>query len=143
MAKDPKAKLQIIASTKVQQILIALLFISMSFLGFSSGQGTGSQISKELSNMFGGDSELFQYIISALELACGLFLGAQFFVKAIPAKFVKLSLTVILVFWVVLIVILDILTVDFGGFDGSGWFVWIEQIVLHLIVLASILQIQN
>ena len=63
--------------------------------------------------------------------------------KGIPAKFGKLALTIILVFWLALIVILDILTIDFGGFRGSDWFSWIEQVVLHLIVLASIVQLQK
>ena len=49
----------------------------------------------------------------------------------------------VLVIWIALIVILDILTIDFGRFDGSEWFVWIEQVVLHLIVLASIVRIQK
>jgi hypothetical protein len=63
--------------------------------------------------------------------------------NGVADKFGKLALTIILVFWLVLIVILDILTIDFGGFHGSDWFSWIEQVVLHLIVLASIVQLQK
>lgn len=143
MAKDPKASLQIVASKKVMQMLIALLFVAMGILGFASGSGLGNKISRELSNMFGGDNELMLYLISTLELVCGLFLGAQLVVKGIPDKFAKLALTGILIFWLALIVILDILTIDFGGLKGADWFSWIEQVVLHLIVLAGIVQIQN
>lgn len=143
MAKDPKASLQIVASKKAMQMLIALLFIAMGILGFSSGRGLGNQVSRELSNMFGGDNELLLYLISTLELLCGLFLGAQLLMKGIPDKFVKLAHMAILIFWLALIVILDVLTIDFGNISGSEWFSWIEQVVLHLIVLAGIVQIQN
>ncbi len=143
MAKNPKNVLQVIASTKVQQGLIALLFIAMGIIGFSSGKGLGNDISREISNMFGGDSEFLLYIVSTLELICGIFLGAQLIVKMIPSSFVTLALTVIMIFWAVLIIILDVLTIDFGNFDGSEWFTWIEQTALHLIVLASIIRIQD
>ncbi len=66
MAKDPKASLQVVASKNVMQILIALLFVAMGIIGFTSGRGLGSQISRELSNMFGGDNELLLYVISTL-----------------------------------------------------------------------------
>ncbi len=143
MAKDTRAVLDSVASKKVQQLLIALLFISMGIIGFSSGRGTGSEISRELSNMFGGDSELLLYLVSTLELVAGIFLAAHVFMKSIPDKFVKLSMTVIMFFWLALIIILDVLTIDFGRFDGSEWITWIEQTVLHLIVLSSIMQIQK
>jgi hypothetical protein len=143
MAKDPKASLEVLTSTKIQQLLIALLFIAMGMMGFASASGDGSQLSREISRMFGGDRELLLYIISVIELLCGIFLIAQFFLKGIPDKVGKLALTIILVFWLALIVILDILTIDFGGFRGADWFSWIEQVVLHLIVLASIVQLQS
>ena len=51
-------------------------------------------------------------------------------------------LDVLEVFWVALIIIFDLLTIDFGRISGSEWFTWIEQVVLHLIVLSGIVQIQ-
>ena len=142
MAKDPKASLQVVASKNVMQILIALLFVAMGIIGFTSGRGLGSQISRELSNMFGGDNELLLYVISTLQLISGLFLGARQFSKLIPDKIAKLAYLAILIFWVALIVILDFLTIDFGRISGAEWFTWIEQVVLHLIVLSGIVQIQ-
>lgn len=144
MAKNPASSLTVVASKKVLQLLIGLLFLAMGIIGFSSGRGPGSQIAKELNSMIGGkDNEILLYILSALELVCGLFLAAQMVVKAIPEKLAKLAKVVILIFWLVLIVILDILTVNFGSFKGVDWFVWIEQVMLHLIVLSAMAQIQN
>ncbi|MGH0051901.1 MAG: hypothetical protein ACQ5SW_00740 [Sphaerochaetaceae bacterium] len=143
MAKNSKTNLTLLTTGKVQQLLIALLFIAMGMLGFVSASGAGTELSRELSNMFGGDRELLLYSISSLELICGIFLVIQYFMKGIPGKFGKLALTIILIFWIALIVILDVLTIDFGGFRGADWFSWIEQVVLHLIVLASIVQLQK
>ncbi len=143
MAKDLRSSFKGLASKKVIQILIALLFIAMGLIGFSSNRSMGGQLSRELSNMFGGDSELLLYIISAVQLLCGLFLAAQLFMPSIPTNFVKAALLAIWIIWLAMIVILDILTIDFGRFRGADWFVWIEQTVLHLIVLACIMQIQE
>ena len=143
MPKDPRVTFQVIASKKALQLFIALLFISMGIVGFSSSSSTGGQLSRELSSMFGGDRELFLYIISTVQLVCGLFLGVQLFSKIIPQKIAKIAHLAIWVIWLALIVILDILTVNFNRFSGADWFVWIEQIMLHLIVLAGIMQIQS
>lgn len=143
MAKNPKESLKILASTKVLQLLIAILFLAMGMLGFATGSGTGGQLSRELSNMFGGDREILLYTLSTIELVCGLVLAATLFVPSIPPKFVKISMTAIWIIWIALIVILDVLTIDFGRFDGSEWLAWIEQVALHLIVLAAIITIEN
>jgi hypothetical protein len=143
MATQPKNSLKALASVQTLQLLVALLFLSMGIVGFTTGGGATGRLSSEISGMFGGDSELLAIVLSTVELLCGLFLGANLFVGAIPQKFSKIAMGAVLVIWIALIVILDILTIDFGRFDGSEWFVWIEQVVLHLIVLASIVRIQK
>lgn len=143
MAKNVKGSLQVLASAKALQLLIAVLFLSMGFVGFASGSGSAGDLSRELSQMFGGDREILLYIISAVELVCGIVLGATLFVSSIPKNFVTISMTAIWIIWLALIVILDVLTIDFSRLDGAQWFSWIEQVVLHLIVLASIMQIQK
>lgn len=143
MPKDPRVTFQVIASKKALQLFIALLFICMGIIGFSTSRSTGGQLSRELSNMFGGDSELLLYAISTVQLVSGLFLGIQLFSTVIPQKVAKIAHLAIWIIWLALIVILDVLTVNFGRFSGADWFVWIEQIVLHLIVLAGIMQIQS
>jgi hypothetical protein len=143
MAKESNTTFIFMASKKLQQLLIALLFIAMGIMGFASSSGTTSLLSREFSSLFGGDRELVLYLISSLVLFFGIFLVAQLFVSKIPVKFTNISLKVIFVFWIALIVILDVMTVNFSGFRGSDWFAWIEQVVLHLIVLISIAQIQK
>lgn len=143
MGKDSRSLLMAAASKKGQQVLIAVLFIAMGIMGFSSGEGSGARFAQEIASMTGADSELMLYIVSTLELICGIAIAAQLFVKGIPVKVSKTALAVVLVFWLAMIIILDLLTIDLGSFDGSDWFIWIEAVVLHLIVLASILQIQE
>ena len=143
MVQDPRQKLQVLASKKALQVLIALLFISMGIIGFTSSGSFGGQLSRELSGMLGADNEILLYVLSTVELVSGLFLGVQLFFPVFPKKVVKGAHLAIWILWLALIVILDILTIDFGRFDGAEWFTWIEQIVLHLIVLAGIMQIQD
>ena len=112
MAKNVKGSLQVLASAKALQLLIAVLFLSMGFVGFASGSGSAGDLSRELSQMFGGDREILLYIISAVELVCGIVLGATLFVSSIPQKFVTISMTAIWIIWLALIVILDVLTID-------------------------------
>jgi len=143
MVQDPRQKLQVLASKKALQVLIALLFISMGIIGFTSSGSFGWQLSRELSGMLGADNEILLYVLSTVELVSGLFLGVQLFFPVFPKNVVKGAHLAIWILWLALIVILDILTIDFGRFDGAEWFTWIEQIVLHLIVLAGIMQIQD
>ena len=135
---------QSLASKKALQILIAILFISMGIVGFSTGKGWGHEIANEVSKLLGkGDQEVLVYIISTVQLLCGIVLLATMFVSTIPANFTKIAMMAVWIIWLVIIVLTDILRVDFGNLDGSEWFVWIQQIVLHLIVFAGILQIQE
>ena len=139
-----KVSVDSLASKKFLQILIALLFICMGIIGFSSGKSLGAKLSNELSSLFGnGDQELLLYIISTVELVSGLFLGAALFVPAIPKNIVKTAMMVIMIVWMVIIVLMDIITVKYSSLEGVEWFVWIEQLALHLIVLAGILQIRE
>lgn len=136
--------LKMVASPRVVQVLIGLLFISMGIIGFSTNQGLSGDFAKELGGLFGnGNSELVRSGISTLLLACGLILLSALFVRGIPVKFVLISKIVVLSIWLVLIIVLDLLAVSFGNMDTIDWCMWIEQIVLHLIVLVSIITMRE
>ena len=51
------------------------------------------------------------------------------FSKLVPEKCVKITYLAILILWITLIVILDMLTTDFGGIRGAVKFTWIDQVV--------------
>jgi hypothetical protein len=125
--------------TQVLQFLIGLLFICMGIIGFSTNKGLGADFSRELSKAFGSDRELLMLAIATVELLCGIFLVAALFVKAIPSKVTKVATIAVMVLWLAIIVVLDVVAVDFGRMEGLTWFVWLETLVLHLIIFVGIL----
>ncbi len=142
MAKNYSLKM--FTSPRIVQILVGLLFIAMGLIGFSTSGGLSGDFAGELAGIFnGGDSELIRNGVSAILLVCGLVILAALWVKGIPVKLISVAQIAILIIWVALIVVLDFLTINFGNLDGSQWFVWIEQIVLHLIVLVSIVMVRE
>jgi len=136
--------LKMFTSPRIVQMLIGLLFITMGLIGFSSNRGLSGDFAGELSRILdSGDSELIRNGVSAILLVCGLLLLSSLWVKGIPAKFISVAKICILVIWLALIVVLDLLSVNFGSLDGAQWFVWIEQVVIHFIVLVSIVMIRE
>jgi len=131
-----------IGITRLLQILIAVLFICMGIIGFSTSRGLGDDLSRGISKVFGGgDRELLTYIISTVELLCGIVLGATLFVKALPSNITTLAMNVVWIVWLAIIVLLDVISVGFNNLEGIEWLIWLQEIVLHLIVLAGILQV--
>ncbi len=137
MAKQ-KVSLKAFDLTQVLQFLIGLLFICMGIIGFSSSKGLGADLTRELSKAFGNDRELLMYAIATVELICGIFLVAALFVKAIPSKVTKVAMMGVMVLWIAIIVVLDVVSVDFSRMEGLKWFLWLETLVLHLIILVGI-----
>ncbi len=136
--------LDTLTSPRVVQVLIGILFITMGFIGFSTRGSLSEDFAREIAGLFrSGDSELIRSIVSAILLLSGLILLSSLFVNGIPVKFVTVSKIAILIIWLALIVVLDVLIVNFGSFNGNEWFVWIEQVVIHLIVLVSIMNIRE
>lgn len=136
--------LKIFTSPRLVQMLVGLLFITMGFIGFSSSRGLSGDFAGELAGIFGGGSrELIRNIVSAILLVGGLVLLTSLWVKGFPSQFVSTAKVAILIIWLALIVVLDLLTVNFRSLNGALWFVWIEQIVVHLIVLVSIVTIRE
>jgi hypothetical protein len=143
MAKE-KFSLKMFTSPRIVQVLVGLLFITMGLIGFSSSSGLSGDFAGELAGMFDiGDKELVKNGVSAILLVCGIVLLASLWVKGISAKFISVAQISILIIWLALIIVLDFLAINFGSFDGAQWFVWIEQIVIHLIVLVSIVMVRE
>lgn len=136
--------LKTFTSPRIVQMLVSLLFISMGLIGFSTRGGLSGDFSTELSRLFGGgNDELIRNGVSAILLVSGLILFSALFVKGIPAKLISTAKIGILIIWLALILVLDVLVVNFSSFDASSWFVWVEQVVIHLIVLVNIALIRE
>jgi len=123
----------------VLQLLIGILFICMGIVGFSYSKGLGAELTREISRQFGSDRELLSYLISTVELVCGLFLVLALGVKAIPARFTKIAMVVVWILWIAIIVVLDVFAVSFDRLSGLDWILWAQELSLHLIVLIGII----
>ncbi|MGM0432100.1 MAG: hypothetical protein ACQEQU_05245, partial [Spirochaetota bacterium] len=123
MAKKNNS-LKVFASQRVLQILIGLLFVTMGIIGFSTSRSLGGDFAGEFAGIFGGDRELLRNIVSVILLVCGLVLVVSIWIKGLSAKIVSVAKIATLVIWLILIVVLDILSVNFGRMDGTEWFVW-------------------
>ena len=82
------------------QLFISLLFICMGIIGFVSNKGLDAELSREISHTFGNDQELLVYVLSTVELLCGIVLGTTLFVKAIPDSIIKIAMNGVWVVWV-------------------------------------------
>ncbi len=143
MAKN-NYSLKMFTSSKIVQMLVGVLFITMGLIGFSTSNGVSGDFAGEIASFFNsGESDLIRSGISAILLVSGLIILASMWVKGIPPKFISIAQIAILIIWLALIIILDVLTVNFGSLDGTQWFLWLEQIVTHLIILVSIVIVRE
>lgn len=136
--------LNMFTSLRTVQMLVSLLFITMGLIGFSTSRGLSGDFAGELARILGGGNrDLIRNIVSVILLVGGLVLLTSLWIKGFPAKFISVAKIGAIITWLVLIVILDLLAVNFNNFNGVQWFVWIEQVVIHLIVFVSIVMIRK
>ena len=81
-------------------------------------------------------------VLGVLLLLCGVLLIVPSFLKGINKTYVKISMIAILVVWVLTIVITDFVN-GLGGVNGDEWIYWIEQLVTHLLILASVWKVSS
>lgn len=136
--------LNMFTSLRSVQMLVSLLFITMGLIGFSTNRGLSGDFAGELARILGGGNrDLIRNIVSVILLVGGLVLLTSLWIKGFPAKFISVAKIGVIITWLILIVTLDLLAVNFNNLNGVQWFVWIEQVVIHLIVFVSIVMIRK
>ena len=136
--------LNMFTSLRTVQMLVSLLFITMGLIGFSTNRGLSGDFAGELARILGGGNrDLIRNIVSVILLVGGLVLLTSLWIKGFPAKFISVAKIGVIITWLILIVTLDLLAVNFNNLNGVQWFVWIEQVVIHLIVFVSIVMIRK
>ncbi|MBO8442981.1 MAG: hypothetical protein IAC42_04405 [Spirochaetes bacterium] len=134
-----KAKTSLIKDTKFNgdlllRVLVGLLFICIGIEGLMGDTSNG--LFRAL------DNEVLEIILGVLLLLCGVLLIVPSFLKGINKTYVKISMIAILVVWVLTIVITDFVN-GLGGVNGDEWIYWIEQLVTHLLILASVWKVSS
>ena len=116
----------------ILKILVGILFVVIGIEGI--GDFGGNVLFDEL------DSDVLEIVVGVVLLVAGLLLIVPSFVAGIKASFVKISTLVVLVAWVIYIVLVDFVY-GLGGVDGDEWFLWIENLVYHLLILYCVYRV--
>lgn len=113
------------------KVLVGILFVVIGIQGI--GEFGGNALYDEL------DSEM-EIIVGVVLLVAGLLLIVPAFIGGIKQDFVRISTLVVLVAWVLFIILSDFVY-GFSRFDGERWILWIEDFVMHLLILACIMRV--
>lgn len=116
----------------ILKILVGILFVVIGIEGI--GDFGGNVLFDEL------DSDVLEIVVGVVLLVAGLLLIVPSFVAGIKASFVKISTLVVLAAWVIYIVLADFVY-GLGGVDGDEWFLWIENLVYHLLILYCVYRV--
>ena len=115
----------------ILKILVGILFVVIGIQGIA-GFG-GNAIYDEL-------DEAFEIIVGVVLLVSGLLLIVPSFIGGIKASFVKISTLVVLVAWIIFIILEDFVY-GMSGLNGDEWFLWLEDLVYHLLILYCIYRV--
>lgn len=113
------------------KVLVGILFVVIGIQGI--GEFGGNALYDEL------DSEM-EIIVGIVLLVAGLLLIVPAFIGGIKQDFVRISTLVVLAAWVLFIILSDFVY-GFSRFDGERWILWIEDFVMHLLILACIMRV--
>ena len=106
----------------ILKILVGILFVVIGIEGIAD---------------FGGNAiydeiyQTFDIIVGVVLLVAGLLL---------IASFTKVSTRVVLVAWIIFIILEDFIY-GLGGLNGDEWFLWLEDLVYHLLILYCIYRV--
>ena len=115
----------------ILKILVGILFVVIGIQGIA-GFG-GNAIYDEL-------DEAFEIIVGVVLLVAGLLLIVPSFIGGIKASFVKISTLVVLVAWIIFIILEDFVY-GMSGLNGDEWFLWLADLVYHLLILYCIYRV--
>lgn len=115
----------------ILRILVGLLFVIIGIEGMADFGGNA--LYREL-------DDVFDIIVGAVLLVAGLLLIVPLFISGIKASFTKTATLVVLVAWVIYIVLADFMY-GLRGDDGTEWFEWLEVLIYHLLILASVYKV--
>lgn len=126
------------ATTKVNgdfilKILVGILFVVIGIEGIADFGGNA---------LYDELDQTFDIIVGVVLLVAGLLLIVPSFIGGIKASFVKVSTLVVLIAWIIFIVLEDFVY-GLGGLNGDEWFLWLEDLIYHLLILYCIYRVAS
>ncbi len=115
----------------ILKILVGILFVVIGIEGIADFGGNA--IYDEL-------DEPFSIIVGVVLLVAGLLLIVPSFIGGIKGSFIKISTLVVLVAWIIFIILEDFIY-GLSGLNGDEWFLWLEGLIYHLLILYCIYRV--
>lgn len=133
MAKTPSMGKNVRFSTDLLlRILIGLLFICIGI------QGVMGESSNQLFRAL--DNEVLEVLLGIVMILSGLLLIVPMFIKGINESYVKISMIIVLIVWLVTIFLSDFYY-GFSHTRGAEWFRWLENFIYHLLILSCVYKV--
>ncbi len=126
-------------------ILQLAVGIMLAVAGIWALQGGGDAASAAIKGIFAGNvKNILVIVFAVIEIISGILLIVGLFVPNSMASFNKILLLIIMIVWIVAIVLIDFLGSS-GIFNGGAknFLSWLYQFANHLIVLGSLIVLQN
>ena len=115
----------------ILKILVGILFVVIGIEGIADFGGNA---------LYDELDQTFDIIVGVVLLVAGLLLIVPSFIGGIKASFIKVSTLVVLVAWIIFIVLEDFVY-GLGGLNGDEWFLWLENLVYHLLILSCVYKV--
>src|SRR5574344_675495 len=121
------------------QIALAVYFIVTGLCMLGVGSSIKSyQTGAAVCSVFTGDMANFvNVVLGILILACGVILVIKFFWN--PGKLDNLLMLITLIVWIIVAVITDLFSSDYGIFKGTvKWLAWFLDVAKNLLIIGGL-----
>jgi len=125
------------SSAFVLRLVISLLYISIGLQGLISRGGRSG-----IGALYGAFSDDVGILVAIIVMLGGIVMLLPLFTRKLSPVFVKAGSIAVLVIWIAVIFFAD-LAPGFRGFHTEQWVFWLEELMLHLIVLIATLEVSK
>ena len=117
----------------ILKLLVGILFVVIGIEGIANFGGN---------DLYQKLDEALRIIVGVVILVAGLLMIVPSFIGGIKKSLVKVSTLIALIAWIVYIVLADFVY-GLRGVDGKEWFLWIENLVYHLLILYCVYRVAS
>ena len=117
----------------ILKLLVGILFVVIGIEGIANFGGN---------DLYQKLDEALRIIVGVVLLVAGLLMIVPSFIGGIKKSFVKVSTLIALVAWLIYIVLADFVY-GLRGVDGKECFLWIENLVYHLLILYCVYRVAS
>ena len=117
----------------VLKLLVGILFVVIGIEGIANFGGN---------DLYQKLDEALRIVVGVVLLVAGLLMIVPSFIGGIKKSFVKVSTLIVLIAWIIYIVLADFVY-GLNGVNGKEWFLWLENMATHLLILYCIYRVAS